>query len=451
MIKAGWFGARMTAIALAVLAGSAALPLAAHAQFFGGWGYDQPYRRPAPPSRGFFSFPFFNRPFFGRPARPPAESYRAPPPRKLATPPTTTVVVIGDSMADWLAYGLEEIYADEPQIGIVRNIRLYSGLIHYEPHNDAAEWSQQIKDILANEKPAAIVVMLGLNDRVPIRVPEPAREAAPHNGKRSGEAEKSQDQESKSATRTTVSQQAAASQAPAPGLYEFRSDEWAKLYAKRIDDMMTALKSKGVPVLWVGLPAIRGPIATADMSYLDDLYRTSADRNGIDYVDIWNGFVDEDGRYTVEGPDFEGQIRRLRSGDGIHFTRYGALKLAHLVDQELGRIIANPAASALPSGQGTAPTKPGAARPAIGPVLPLTASGGTADHSGDDADHLLGGSDQASTDLGPVAADVLVRGDALAAPADRADNFGWPPGETDAKAAAPKDAAPPAQPAAAKR
>jgi uncharacterized protein len=30
-----------------------------------------------------------------------------------------------------------------------------------------------------------------------------------------------------------------------------------------------------------------------------------------------------------KGPDFEGQIRRLRSGDGVHFTTAGALKLAH--------------------------------------------------------------------------------------------------------------------------
>jgi hypothetical protein len=194
--------------------------------------------------------------------------------------------------------------------------------------------------------------------------------------------------------------------------------------------MIAALKSKGVPVLWVGLPALRGPHATADMSYLDDLYRAGADKAAVDYVDVWNGFVDENGRYIVMGPDFEGQTRRLRSGDGVHFTKYGALKLAHLVDQELSRAMANPVApAALTAPQAAAPAKPGAAQPAVGPVLPLTAPGGA--RIGDvggagESGQLLGGSQPVPADPDPAAA-VLVRGDALSAPAGRADNFAWPP------------------------
>ncbi len=55
---------------------------------------------------------------------PPAVDYsKAPPPRKLEAPPTSTVVVIGDSLADWLAYGLDETYTDQPDIGVERKIR----------------------------------------------------------------------------------------------------------------------------------------------------------------------------------------------------------------------------------------------------------------------------------------------------------------------------------------
>ena len=32
-------------------------------------------------------------------------------------------MVIGDAMADWLAYGLEEAFADTPEIGILRRHR----------------------------------------------------------------------------------------------------------------------------------------------------------------------------------------------------------------------------------------------------------------------------------------------------------------------------------------
>src|SRR5206468_3448003 len=83
---------------------------------------------------------------------------------------------------------------------------------------------------------------------------------------------------------------------------------------RRIDATIAALKSAGVPVMWVGLPSQRGTKASADSSYLNELYRSRAEKAGIVYVDIWDGFVDEAGRYSAQGPDYEGQIRRLRSG-----------------------------------------------------------------------------------------------------------------------------------------
>src|SRR5260370_22871475 len=98
-------------------------------------------------------------------------------------------------------------------------------------------------------------------------------------------------------------------------------------------------EEQGVPIIWVGLPAIRGTKATSDMSYLDELYRERAERAGIIYVDIWDGFVDEEGRYAVQGPDFEGQTRRLRTADGVYFTKPGAVKIASYVDRQLRRVM----------------------------------------------------------------------------------------------------------------
>ena len=97
------------------------------------------------------------------------------------------------------------------------------------------------------------------------------------------------------------------------GVIEFRSDRWAQVYSRRIDETVAALKSKGIPVFWVGLPSIRGTKSTADAVYLNDLYRTRAERAGAIYVDVWDGFVDETGKFTTFGPDYEGQMRRLRS------------------------------------------------------------------------------------------------------------------------------------------
>src|SRR6516164_5506138 len=257
----------------------------------GGWGdryrSDRYYRRS--PHRDFLS------PFSGerhnRPA--PAVDYsKAPPPRKLDKPPSQTVVVIGDSMADWLGHGLDEKYADQPEIGVERKIHATSGLVRYDAKNEALDWSQAAQDALSNAKPNAIVVMLGLNDRVPLREKAPAqqkRSGEPAQGENPSASQASQDKAAAPAEAKTPPQ--AVLQQPVPsGPYDFHTDQWAALYVKRVDAMIAALKSKGVPVIWVGLPAIRGTKASSDVSYLDELYRERAERAGIIYVDIWDGF-----------------------------------------------------------------------------------------------------------------------------------------------------------------
>ncbi len=124
-------------------------------------------------------------------------------------------------------------------------------------------------------------------------------------------------------------------------MIEFRSDQWAKVYSRRIDETIAALKSRGVPVFWVGLPSIRGTKSTADAVYLNNLFRARAQRAGVTYIDVWDGFVDDAGKYSSYGPDYEGQTRRLRSGDGVFFTKYGARKLAHYVEREIRRYMSN--------------------------------------------------------------------------------------------------------------
>jgi hypothetical protein len=452
MAKRNWQMLRRLAIALAIAA--VALPIPADAQFFGSRNdYGQRSNRP-PPQRGFFSFPFFDGGGdFYRPAPPPVESYKPPPPRKLETQPTMTVMVIGDTMADWLAFGLEEVLADTPDVGVVRNIRPISGLVRYDAKNDSLEWSGIVKDALVNDKPSAIVVMLGLNDRLPFREKAPPK-SAPQSAPAAQPQPQGQDKTAQSDTAKPDGEQPsiAASEPPRqgpPGTYDFHTDKWAELYGKRVDDMIAALKSKGVPVLWVGLPAVYGTKSTGDMNYLDEIFRARAERAGIVYVDIWDGFVDESGRYVTQGPDFEGQIRRLRTGDGVHFTKAGAVKLAQYVAQDLRRVmLSHVVPVALPAPEGGAPAKPGAGpRPAVGPVLPLSADTSV------DSKNLLGdGGRTAPANADPVAVRVLTHGDPIPAPSGRSDDFSWPRRGSDANAAveaAPEPAAatPPAPPA----
>ena len=177
-------------------------------------------------------------------------------------------------------------------------------------------------------------------------------------------------------------------------------------------------------MLWVGLPAIRGPKGTADMLFLDSLYREGAAKAGITYVDVWDGFVDEAGRFLQKGPDFEGQIRQLRSYDGVYFTKPGARKLAHYVEREITRLLAGRSGPiALPSEPATPDTsaEPGkpAPRPLAGPIVPLVAASIS-------ADQLLGGPGSRPAAVDALAAKTMVKGEPLAAPAGRADDYAWP-------------------------
>jgi len=125
-------------------------------------------RRPSYPNRSYDPYTPYRR-------QQVYESIKPPAPHKTEMPPAETVVVIGDSFAEWLAYGLEQVFAETPRIGIVRKIKTDLGLVREDARPDAPEWMQAIKDLLpATDRPNAIVVMLGVNDRSSLRERAPA-------------------------------------------------------------------------------------------------------------------------------------------------------------------------------------------------------------------------------------------------------------------------------------
>jgi uncharacterized protein len=336
---------------------------------------------------------------------------KAPPARKRDSS-TSRVVVMGDSMADWLAYGLEDALSETPEIGVIRKVRPFSGLLPSES-GDSYDWPQAARDSLAADTPDFVVMMIGLADRQTIGERQ-IRNAAQQALQQRVPAQPSQ---TPSSAAVEVEQAKAPDDASTATNYDFRSDKWGRFYGKRIDDTIAALKGRGVPVLWVGLPAIRGRKSTADIAYLDDLYRSHAAKAGIIYIDVWDGFVDEDGDFALYGPDFEGQTRRLRTSDGVYFTKAGALKLGHYVERELRRMmLARPAPAWLPAPE---PPQTQAPSPLAGPVVALTATESN-------PDELLGDKPSKPPFTDSITTRVLVRGEPIVAPPGRADDFAWP-------------------------
>jgi hypothetical protein len=147
-------------VVAAVLAIAQSASVAVQAQFF--WSQQDQHnrQRSRPQSGGLFDW-FSGGLFSSRPRdddsyRPPrqrqqqpnqhtqqepSESSRAPPPKKTEAKderigPTTSIVVMGDDMADWLGYGLEDVFTDTPEIRIIRKNKLNSGLLHYDAKGD---------------------------------------------------------------------------------------------------------------------------------------------------------------------------------------------------------------------------------------------------------------------------------------------------------------------------
>jgi hypothetical protein len=255
------------------------------------------------------------------------------------------VVVFGDALADLTGQGLDDIFADAPEVAVVRKARSENGLAR----SDAAEWPKQIQDSLnGGQKITLAVVMIGANDRQSIREGDTTHEPL--------------------------------------------SDRWKQLYRDRVDGVMRIFQERQIPVVWIGVPPMKNDKLSVDYLAMNDIYRESVQRLGGTYVDIWPGFVNDENRYTATGPDVNGQNSRLRAGDGVLFTRAGARKAAHFADTEIKRIIeakrTGTAIAAVPAtppvvepAPGPAPDQPAAAQPAApeapakpvaGPVLPLT-------------------------------------------------------------------------------
>src|SRR4051794_32991397 len=258
----------------------------ASAQFFNFGGFGGPPQRQAPQrGGGWFGGDFF-QPFQQSPSQqqaPRQDFSRAPGPAKRDSVAERNVLVLGDAMADWLGYGLEDAYSEQPDMGVIRKHKTLSGLIKYQPRGEPADWTAAAKAILATEKPDAIVVMLGLNDRVAVREavtekkpdkkedkkdargktdPKPAdttKPAADAKPKPEGSTDTAKHDDKPVDTELSPDD-AADNDTPqisgpeksarsSGGLYEFRDERWVELYAKKIEELVGVLKSKGVPVL----------------------------------------------------------------------------------------------------------------------------------------------------------------------------------------------------------
>lgn len=296
-----------------------------------------------------------------------------------------TVLVVGDFMASGLAEGLTTVFASNPDIKVVEKARGSSGFVREDVYN----WPAEIKTLIETEKAAAVVIMLGANDRQQLRAGE-TRE-------------------------------------------QLLTEGWTKEYRARTLAFAAAVAESKVPLVWVGLPAFKQKKMLSDMLAFNDIYRQSAEEAGGTFVDIWDGFVDENGAFVMTGPDINGQPVRLRGDDGINLSRAGKRKVAFYAEKPLFKALGisgasgtlAPAIAALPD------TSQGSGQPVnVDRTPPISLS----DPNLDGGLELLGASLKAPAD-GRTAAERLAAEGLEPKPSPgRADDFGARPLQADSVA-----------------
>ena len=203
-----------------------------------------------------------------------------------------TIAVLGDNLGLMLGQGLADAYAGRSDITLLRKARENTGLVR----TDYFDWTKSARELLeSNDKISAAVILLGSNDRQPLR--------------------------------------------DETGAFELRTPRWKQIYGDRVEALAQAFKARGVPLIWVGLPVMKNERFSGDMEQVNAVIRERAGRAGAIFVDVWDAFLDDRGQFATYGPDVNGQFQKLRAPDGVLFTRPGARKAAHFVEMEINRLV----------------------------------------------------------------------------------------------------------------
>ena len=187
----------------------------------------------------------------------------------------TRLMVFGDSMATDVGKALERFYAEDPNIAIIDQAVGDSGIVRV----DYFDWPKTIGEKIAENSFDIAVIIVGINDRQKMSL----------NGQS----------------------------------YASLSPEWMAEYSARVSRIVQQLRAANKPTIWIGLPPMEAPKFGQTMIQINELDRLAAFGGGAEFLDIYEKFATEEGKYTARGPDLNGTTVRMRKDDGIHFSAAG--------------------------------------------------------------------------------------------------------------------------------
>ena len=200
---------------------------------------------------------------------------------------SVSVAVVGDSLANDLANGMEDNFAGKP-VNVIKLTQFATGLVRTDYFN----WNGTVQNALRHGDANIVIVVLGGNDHQSIRI----------DGRRLDPLTK----------------------------------EWRAEYARRVGHFMDTIgKSRG-KLYWVGLPDVRSDKLGHGYRVMNAIYKREAAKRKLKYIDIWGKFHGKDSAYSSFGMSLEGVKRQIRKDDGMHFTEAGRRVFADYVSRAIG-------------------------------------------------------------------------------------------------------------------
>ncbi len=197
----------------------------------------------------------------------------------------TRLVVFGDSMAVDVAKALERFYEEDPNLIVINQGVGSSGFVRA----DFFDWNKAGREQVAANSFDIAVMIIGINDRQTMQAGGQSLKAL--------------------------------------------TPEWNAAYQERIAAFVSTVRAANKPLIWVGLPPMSKADYSNDIGQISGIQRLAVFGGGAEFVDIYDRFVGEDGKYSSSGPDLNGNRVRMRKDDGIHFSAAGADKLAFYLSQ----------------------------------------------------------------------------------------------------------------------
>jgi hypothetical protein len=236
-------------------------------------------------------------------------------------PQAPDILVVGDSQAQGVAGALQRRYLRSKDFHVVDKSKIGTGLSSKSTY----DWDAVVAELATTEHAPVAIVMFGANDRPPVRI------------------------------KGIVD----------PAL----SEKFDKAYGARVAKIVKSLRDAKINVIWLGDPMVKDADYTADMQMLNQVMEPAAEKEGAQFVSLWDLAVGDDGTYNAFGKALDGQTKRLRADDGVHFTPTGYDLIAARLDPILKTLTANQPTVSVPAQAGA---KASADRPAPTPAAAIT-------------------------------------------------------------------------------